>query len=170
MLALQGPNSRSILNTVVQSGHLPEPARNAVSIVTINGSEVKVARTGYTGEPLCFELFVASAEGPNLLDQLVANGATLIGLGARDTLRLEAGLPLYGHELGQDPEGNEIPLFACPLSKFCVSFSDLKGQFIGRQILARQHEAFKKILFRDYSNMEDLPRMIKALAIATLCF
>ena len=166
MLALQGPNSRSILNTVVQSGHLPEPARNALSIVTINGSEVKVARTGYTGEPLGFELFVASEEGPNLLDQLVANGATLIGLGARDTLRLEAGLPLYGHELGQDPEGNEIPLFACPLAKFSVSFSDLKGQFIGRQSLARQQEAFKKILFRDYSSIKDLPRMIKAVAIA----
>lgn len=166
MLALQGPDSRSILNAVVQSGRLPEPARNALSTVTINGSEVNLARTGYTGEPLGFELFVASEEGPNLLDLLVANGATPIGLGARDTLRLEAGLPLYGHELGQDPEGDQIPLFACPLAKFSVSFSDLKGQFIGRQSLACQQNAFKKILFRDYSSINDLPRRIKAIAIA----
>jgi aminomethyltransferase len=166
MLALQGPNSRSILNDIVQSGHLPDPARNAVSIVTINGCEVKVARTGYTGEPLGFELFMAAEDGPDLFDLLIAKGATPVGLGARDTLRLEAGLPLYGHELGEDPEGNEIPLFACPLAKFSVSFSDLKGSFIGKERLVHQQEAFKKILFRDFSILEDLPRMIKAVAIS----
>lgn len=166
MLALQGPNSRSILNNVVQSGRLPEPARNAVSIVKINGCEVKVARTGYTGEPLGFELFMAGGDGPDLFDLLVANGATPVGLGARDTLRLEAGLPLYGHELGKDPKGDEIPLFACPLAKFSVSFSGLKGDFIGRQRLARQQKAFKKILFRDYSSIKDLPRILRTVAVS----
>jgi aminomethyltransferase len=166
MLALQGPASRAILKELIQSGRLPEPVRNAVSIAAINGASVKIARTGYTGEPLGFELFVESEEAPKLWDRLVTKGATPVGLGARDTLRLEAGLPLYGHELGEDPEGKEIPIFACPLAKFSVSFSDLKGKFVGREVLAKQHNAFKKILFRDFSCLADLPRMIFSVAIA----
>jgi aminomethyltransferase len=134
--------------------------------VTISGVAVKVARTGYTGEPVCFELFADGEDGPMLWDRIVEKGATPIGLGARDTLRLEAALPLYGHELGQDPEGKEIPVFACPLAKFAVSFSPLKGEFLGREALARQHEAFKKIISRDYSIIQDLPRVSKPIAVA----
>ena len=166
MLSLQGPKSREILEEIVESGPLPEPMRNAVSIVTISGIKVKVARTGYTGEPVSFELFANREDGPMLWDLLVAKGATPIGLGARDTLRLEAALPLYGHELGEGPEGKEIPIFACPLAKFAVSFSPLKGEFLGRAELAKQHEAFKKIISRDYSLIENLPRMIKPIAVA----
>ena len=166
MLALQGPASRKILNDLIRSGRLPEPARNAVSIATINGAEVKIARTGYTGEPLGFELFVECKEAPELWDLLVAKGATPTGLGARDTLRLEAGLPLYGHELGEDPEGKEIPIFACPLAKFSVSFSDLKKHFVGHKELAKQHDAFKKIMYRDFSGIVDLPRVIFPVATA----
>ncbi|MCK4426717.1 MAG: glycine cleavage system protein T, partial [Deltaproteobacteria bacterium] len=89
-----------------------------------------------------------------------------MGLGARDTLRLEAALPLYGHEFGEDPEGKEIPIMACPLAKFAVSFSPLKGDFMGRAELARQNEALKKIIFRDYSLIQDLPRITKPIAVA----
>ena len=166
MLSLQGPKSREILESIIQTGLLPEPARNAVSIVTISGVTVKVARTGYTGEPVCFELFVDAKDGSMLWDRIVEKGATPIGLGARDTLRLEAVLPLYGHELGQDPEGEEIPIFACPLAKFAVSFSPLKGDFLGREALIRQQEAFKKIISRDYSMIRNLPRMSKPIAVA----
>lgn len=166
MIALQGPASRMILSELIQSGGLPEPARNAVSTVMINGRAVKIARTGYTGEPLGFELFVESEEATKLWDQLVAKGATPTGLGARDTLRLESGLPLYGHELGLDPEDKEIPIFACPLAKFSVSFSELKKNFVGRKELCKQHEAFKKIMFRDFSRVENLPRMIYPVAVA----
>ena len=166
MLALQGPKSREVLTQLIESGRIPEPMRNAVSTVTISGAEVRVARTGYTGEPICFELFLSREHGPMLWDILVEKGATPIGLGARDTLRLEAALPLYGHELGEDPEGKEIPIMACPLAKFAVSFSPLKGDFLGRSELARQYEAFKKILSRDYSLIHDLPRLVKPIAVA----
>jgi aminomethyltransferase len=166
MLSLQGPKSREILESIIQTGLLPEPMRNAVSIVTISGVTVKVARTGYTGEPVCFELFVDAKDGSMLWDQIVKKGASPIGLGARDTLRLEAVLPLYGHELGQDPEGKEIPIFACPLAKFAVSFSPLKGDFLGREALVRQQEAFKKIISRDYSMIQNLPRVCKPIAVA----
>ena len=166
MLALQGPISRKLLVDLIQSGLLPEPIRNSVSTVTIEGVQVKVARTGYTGEPLCFELFASQDDGPILWDQFVAKGATPIGLGARDTLRLEAGLPLYGHELGQDPDDKEIPILACPLTKFAVSFSPLKGEFVGRAALVKQFEALLKIISRDYSRISDLPRMIRPIAVA----
>ena len=91
MLALQGPESRQILENCLESGTMPEPMRNAVSTVVIAGIEVKAARTGYTGEPLCFELFCPRADGPRLWDLLIGKGASPVGLGARDTLRLEAG-------------------------------------------------------------------------------
>jgi len=166
MLALQGPESRRIMEELIDTGSLPEPVRNAVGIIAISGAEVKVARTGYTGEPLCFELFTKREDGPMLWDKIIAAGASPIGLGARDTLRLEAGLPLYGNELGEDPEGKEIPVMACPLAKFAVSFSPLKGEFIGREALLRQQEAFKGVLSRDYSLINDLPRVIRCIAVA----
>ena len=166
MLSLQGPKSRELIEKIIESGPFPEPTRNAVSILTISGARVRIARTGYTGEPLCFEFFADRDDGPMLWDLLVAKGATPIGLGARDTLRLEAALPLYGHELGEDPDGKEIPMMACPLSRFAVSFSPLKGDFAGRARLARQHEALKRIISRDYSLIHDLPRVIKPIAVA----
>jgi aminomethyltransferase len=166
MLALQGPRSRYIMEDIIDSGNLPEPIRNAVSIVNISGATVKLARTGYTGEPLCFELFISREDALMVWDKIIEKGATPIGLGARDTLRLEAGLPLYGHELGIDPDGKEIPILSCPLAKFAVSFSPLKGNYIGRPELIKQHNAFKKIVSRDYSLINDLPRMSKPIAIA----
>ncbi|GAB4273720.1 MAG: hypothetical protein Kow0092_29040 [Deferrisomatales bacterium] len=165
MLALQGPRSRAILEEVIDEGALPEPLRNELATVGIGGARVGVSRTGYTGEPLCFELFVERDRAVGLWDRLVEAGATPAGLGARDTLRLEAGLPLYGHELGTDPEGREIPIYALPLAKVAVSFSPLKGDYVGRQALRAQREAYERIVARDYSRIADLPRLLQPVAL-----
>jgi len=171
MIALQGKTSRGILGELVESGGLPEPLRNELSLATLRLPDdgrlvaAKIARTGYTGEPVAFELFTAAHDGPPLWDALVAAGAVPVGLGARDTLRLEAGLPLYGHELGLDPEGREIPIFACPLATFAVSFSPRKGDFVGRPALERQQRAYARILQRDYTLLDALPRLIRPLAV-----
>ena len=165
MLSLQGPISKDILQKIIDSGALPEPMRNHLSIATIQGKKVLIARTGYTGEPLCFELFIDSADTSGIWNLLIDQGAQPVGLGARDTLRLEAGLPLYGHELGMDPDNQEIPVYASPLSRFAVSLSPLKKDFIGRKALEKQFEAFKKIADRDYSLIHDLPRCIMPVAL-----
>lgn len=165
MISLQGPDARQILSGVIDSGALPEPIRNALSTATINGVPVQMARTGYTGEPICFELFVPADHAVMLWDLLIHKGATPVGLGARDTLRLEAGLPLYGHELGCDPEENEIPIFACPLARIAVSLSPLKGDFVGRKALEKQFAAYTRIVDRDFSKIADLPRIIQPIAI-----
>jgi aminomethyltransferase len=165
MLALQGPASQDLLEQLVESGHLPEPVRNAVAVVTIGGARVKVSRTGYTGEPLCFELFAEREDGLALWDLLVERGATPVGLGARDTLRLEAGLPLYGHEFGRDPKGKEIPILAVPLTRFALSLAPNKGEFVGRGALQRHLEALEKILSQDFSTISDLPRLVRPIAL-----
>jgi aminomethyltransferase len=166
MLSLQGPESRKILEGMVDSGSLPEPMRNAVSVAGISGAEVRIARTGYTGEPLCFELFLKKDDAARVWDLLLAKGAAPVGLGARDTLRLEAGLPLYGHELGQDLDGKDMPLFTFPFARIGVSFSPAKGEFTGRDALARQFEALGRIMKRDYSMRSILPRIIQPVAVA----
>ncbi len=132
MFSLQGPLSKKILQAALNGGALPEPIRNRLSTARAGSAPLLISRTGYTGEPLCFEMFVERAEALGLWDRLTALGAEPVGLGARDTLRLEAGLPLYGHELGTDPEGQAIPIFACALARFAVSLSPLKapGQFL----------------------------------------
>jgi len=150
MLALQGPQSESILKSVLTGGALPKPVRNAAGEIDLADTRVTIARTGYTGEPVCFELFVPAGRAEHLWDVLTDAGAAPIGLGARDTLRLEAALPLYGHELGTDPNGNEIPIMACPASRLGVNLSGQRD-LIGRAALEAQ--------------MQGLPRRILPLAL-----
>jgi aminomethyltransferase len=165
MVALQGPTSQDLLEPLVESGPLPGPTRNAVGIVNIGGARVEVSRTGYTGEPFGFELFTERERGPVLWDLLVEKGASPVGLGARDTLRLEAGLPLYGHEFGRDPEGKEIPILAFPLARFGLSLSPHKGEFVGRAALQKQLAALRRIRSRNFSTLSDLPRLIRPIAL-----
>ena len=146
MIALQGPESEEILGGIVGQENLPAAGRNNLAIVNICGKEIPVGRTGYTGEPICFELMVPEDVACDVWNLLLEKGAKPIGLGARDTLRLEAGLPLYGHEFGAFPDGSEMPAFSCPLAKFAVSFADTKGDYIGKSELEKQPGAIAKTI------------------------
>ena len=96
ILAVQGPNARAKVAAVDQS--FAEVGRFRVTRFDYDGVEVRVAGTGYTGEE-GLEIAVPNEAAEELLARLVAADITPAGLGARDTLRLEAALPLYGHEL-----------------------------------------------------------------------
>jgi aminomethyltransferase len=97
VLAVQGPEARALLATV--SAEVAAVARFTVAPHDFSGDPGWVAGTGYTGED-GVELHVPVAAAARCWDLLLDAGITPAGLGARDTLRLEAGLPLHGHELG----------------------------------------------------------------------
>jgi aminomethyltransferase len=165
MISVQGPRSRRIVGELAAGSRLPEPGRNNLCASKLGDVDTVIARTGYTGEPLGFELFMPSGASGEVWDRLVGLGASPIGLGARDTLRLEAGLPLYGHELGTDPEGRPIPVYACPTARLGVSQSPLKGDFVGREVLARQAAAHRRVMHRDFTDPHVLPRVIKSFQL-----
>ena len=164
-IAVQGPKADEILQILTGGEAVTEPKRNALRSLMFEGRSVHVAHTGYTGEPLSYEIYIRNEEAVWLWNRLVELGAKPAGLGARDTLRLEACLPLYGHEMGTDPEGKEIPIFSVPLARFAVNFSERKGDFVGRNALERQHEVFERIRNKDYSDLSGLPRRILPIAL-----
>jgi aminomethyltransferase len=131
LLAVQGPRAVDVVNSL---------AANDVTSVThfhsidgdVAGVPARISRTGYTGED-GFELYVDSAAAPGLWDALLEEGAgdglVPCGLGARDTLRLEAGLRLYGQDMDET-----VDPFSCSLG-WTVKLQ--KGDFIGRDALLR---------------------------------
>ena len=169
MIAFQGPLSGRILSEVKRDGAMPETFRNSLSAMTILGTKVLVARTGYTGEPLGFELFAPADKVEGIWARLEEagkdEGVVAVGLGARDTLRLEAGMPLYGHEFGLDSEAKEIPAFAFPLTTVAVSFSQRKGEFVGRAALRAQFEEIRKLRMGQYEPSAVLSRRFLPLAL-----
>ncbi|MDP8223616.1 MAG: glycine cleavage system aminomethyltransferase GcvT [Candidatus Lernaella stagnicola] len=105
-LALQGPRSRDILLALAAEADKPALkalGHNCTMYATLDGLDAIISGTGYTGEPTCFEIFVHPDKAPQLWEAIMEagkeHGVMPIGLGARDSLRMEAGLPLYGHEL-----------------------------------------------------------------------
>lgn len=129
-LALQGPKAEEILRRLTEADNIPGAYYTAKFDRTVAGIPAIIARTGYTGED-GFELYVAPAEAPRLWETLLETGKDdgLIpcGLGARDTLRLEAGMPLYGHEMN-----DEISPLEARLGIF-VKMD--KPEFIGKEAL-----------------------------------
>ena len=99
MLAVQGPNAREIVQKLTD-GELPKRFRTA-SLTVAGAPNVLVCGTGYTGED-GVELLVAPAHAASVWDAVCAAGARPAGLGARDTLRLEACYHLYGNDLSED--------------------------------------------------------------------
>jgi aminomethyltransferase len=98
MLAIQGPRAREIVQSVADA---PLPARRTVDVRTLVGRRALVCATGYTGED-GVEVLLAPEDAGAVWDEVVRRGAAPAGLGARDTLRLEACLPLYGNDLSED--------------------------------------------------------------------
>jgi aminomethyltransferase len=106
LVAVQGPAARAVLDATAGLGEYSQPLDElkyyACIAASFEGRPVLIARTGYTGED-GYELLVPNAGAGALWDALLAAGEPLglvpAGLAARDTLRLEAGMPLYGHEL-----------------------------------------------------------------------
>ena len=143
-IAVQGPDSDRILKQMSGGAEITGPKKNDLNTVLLEGHAVQVSRTGYTGEPIGYELFIPAAEVLWLWNRLIELGATPIALGARDTLRLEAGLPLYGHEMGADPSGKPMPIFAVSLARFAVRFAPEKGEFVGSTALQEQQNAVEK--------------------------
>ena len=103
-LALQGPAAPAILGKLVPADKLPQKYYTAVRDVDIAGMKCMVSRTGYTGE-LGYEIYTAPENAVKLWKTLLEagkdDGLIPCGLGARDTLRLEAAMPLYGHEMDE---------------------------------------------------------------------
>jgi aminomethyltransferase len=96
LLALQGPGSSLLLSHHL-SDELLEQKKNSKIVTRLQGCLVDIARTGYTGED-GFEIFCRPDDAKKLWPLFLSEGAEPCGLGARDTLRLEAGFPLFGHE------------------------------------------------------------------------
>lgn len=128
MLAVQGPKALDLAQPLVDV-ELHKLKYYTGSHARIAGTAGIVSRTGYTGEDGC-ELVVPAAEASSIWQRLVEAGATPAGLGCRDTLRLEAGMPLYGHELNEQID---------PLQAGLAFAVNLEGrQFIGHDALVRR--------------------------------
>jgi aminomethyltransferase len=129
-IALQGPAAAKILSSLCDSDLSHLGYYRFIQNVLIAGIPVMISRTGYTGED-GFEIYASAQDGCRLWQSILGEGNSyglaLCGLGARDTLRFEAGLPLYGHEIGKD-----ISAFEASLGRF---IDTTKSDFSGREAL-----------------------------------
>ena len=132
ILAIQGPKSTSILNNLID----PEKLGVINLLKPFKLTQYKswmIARTGYTGEN-GYEIILPQEQAISTWNDLIENGALPCGLGARDTLRLEAGLNLYG----KDMTNTTSPL--CASLSWTVDFSNTNRNFIGKEALLIEKE------------------------------
>ena len=132
-IALQGPASLKIMSKIADPAVLPQKYYTLVPKMMVAGKECLVSRTGYTGE-FGYEIYCAPQDAAAIWNALLENGKEegLIpcGLGCRDTLRFEGGMPLYGHEIDDTITPKEAGL------GFCVKMN--KEDFIGKAALAEK--------------------------------
>jgi glycine cleavage system T protein (aminomethyltransferase) len=134
LVALQGPDSRRILQGLLPTEDADRLAKLEyywMDSYKLLGESTVISRTGYTGE-LGYEIFVRSERASELWQKLLEAGVLPCGLGARDTLRLELGYALYGHELDSEHTPLEAGL------GWTVDLT--KKEFIGKAVLAGQKE------------------------------
>ena len=149
-IALQGPRSRDILLALgcdaKTEKRIMKLKRTQLSEATVGGFDLVVSRTGYTGERMSFELFVHPDESVELWNKLMEAGKPIgllpCGLGARDSLRTEAGLPLYGHEMGGEKN------LGVGDAGFRTYVKTYKPWFIGREAFLEQEESRKAVVVR----------------------
>ena len=129
LIAIQGPKAKDVLGKVVS---------NITNLKFMNGGEfeydnsnIYITRSGYTGED-GFEISIDNKKAEKFVDQLINYGAKLIGLGARDTLRLEAGLCLYGNDLDEKTSPIEANL------KWAIPKSRVDSDYPGSNIIKKQ--------------------------------
>ena len=138
-IALQGPASKEILSRLADPALLPAKYYTFADAVDVGGISALVSQTGYTGE-FGYELYISNEDAPKLWQMLIEAGSDLglvpAGLGARDTLRLEAGMPLYGHEMNEI-----ITPFEAGLN-FVVKMD--KDDFIGKSALIAKSEPSRR--------------------------
>lgn len=133
LLALQGPLSLEVLSKLLLSRKEEIPLRHFIEtdVVGIPGCRALIARTGYTGEK-GFEILFPATHAASLWDTLMEAGKPMgikpIGLGARDTLRLEKGYMLYGHDIDEA---------TTPVEADLLRFVDLEKKFIGKEAVLR---------------------------------
>ena len=137
LIAVQGPHAEQVLSALIGRVAV-DLVFHGVTTTQWNGIELIVARTGYTGED-GFELFVGNAHASTLWRALLANGAQACGLGARDSLRFEPCLALYGHELDDSINPYEARLgWAVKLNKGdfvgSTALNDLKSNYTRRLV------------------------------------
>ncbi len=138
-IALQGPKAQEILEKLVSGEQIPRKYYSAVFQGRIGEMECVLSRTGYTGED-GFEIYLAAENAEKMWDLLMETGRDqgliCCGLGARDTLRLEAGMPLYGHEMNEQ---------ITPLEAGLGAFVKMgKEEFLGKKALAQRGEPTRK--------------------------
>lgn len=128
-IAVQGPGAEKVVTEVLGLAEAAELAFYTYYEAQWNGHRMVVSRTGYTGED-GFELYTTCEDIKEIWKKLLDNGVVPCGLGCRDTLRFEAGLPLYGDELS-----DTITPIEAGLGMFCKLD---KEEFIGKDVVAKQ--------------------------------
>ena len=131
LIAIQGPESKYILEKII-------PGVNKLKFMNgskfnFNSEKIYITRSGYTGED-GFEISIKNNIVNELVEQMIQLGSSLIGLGARDTLRLEAGLCLYGHDINEETSPIEANL------KWAISKNRINDEFIGATEIKKQFE------------------------------
>lgn len=149
-IALQGPKARQVLLALGSDDRTRQRVRllkrTQLCEATLGGFDLVISRTGYTGEKFSYELFVHPDQADAFFNRLLEVGQRFgikpCGLGARDSLRTEAGLPLYGHEMG-----GELGLGVAEAG-FGAYVKTYKAWFIGREAYLEREKTRKVTLVR----------------------
>jgi glycine hydroxymethyltransferase len=155
-IALQGPKSREILLSLGCDAptrkRILALKRTELCDAIVGGFDLVVSRTGYTGEKMAFELFVHPDRAADLFKVLLQAGGPQgikpCGLGSRDSLRTEAGLPLYGHEMGAGSGKQGRPDLGVAEAGFGSYVKTFKPWFIGREAFLEGEKNRKGVVAR----------------------